>query len=282
MRITAFGLVLCMLPLGTTASAYTNDDTEWTWRDRVTTEGCRFTEITVASLADGPQDPFSWSGAPCTKGEFIDGEGTLTIDAGGGNIDTRSGRMIAGVFDGPVKYRSVGPSISGGSEMVSTVIFNRGCPPHPECEPATRPSHSTASTASTARYASQAISPLQRVIARDGTVADCVGLETLTQNQSTLSGGGRVFANHCPVAVEVGWCSVDNECERGLGNQWTVQPGKSWPVSAEKSIRWGACLGANTYHGDRESQGLKFTCSAPEGTPAPSAVPTGAGNSKES
>jgi hypothetical protein len=132
-----------------------------------------------------------------------------------------------------------------------------------------------------AARAPQAAPASQRVIARDGQVATCVSIETISTGDSTLAGGGRVLVNNCSDTVEIGWCTRGGECERGLGNQWDVQPGRSWPVPLEKQIRWGACHGANTFHGDPGAQGAAFTCSAPQGSPPSSAVPTGAGRSNE-
>ena len=105
-----------------------------------------------------------------------------------------------------------------------------------------------------------------RVIARDGrTALECVKLVNLTQSNSRTSGlGGSVLANQCTDTVEIGWCSTGGECERGHGNQTTLLSGRSWPVDANHEVRWGACHGANTFHGDSGSKGLKFTCSAPK------------------
>jgi hypothetical protein len=102
-----------------------------------------------------------------------------------------------------------------------------------------------------------------RVIARDGQHAmNCVRLVTVAAGDSRTTGlGNRVLSNQCGVAVSVGWCYVGGECERESGNMTTIQAGRSWPVSYEKEIRFGACRGANTIHGDPGSKGLSFTCS---------------------
>lgn len=104
-----------------------------------------------------------------------------------------------------------------------------------------------------------------RIIARDGRSAmDCVKLVTISKGDSSTTGlGNRVLSNQCNGPVQVGWCYVGGECERGAGNSWTIGPQRSWPVSAVKEIRWGACHGANTIHGDPGSKGLQFTCSKP-------------------
>ncbi len=102
------------------------------------------------------------------------------------------------------------------------------------------------------------------VIASDGKSAmDCVQLVELTKADSSTSGGGRVLSNQCEVAVEITWCYVDTECTNGLGAMWTVAAGRSWPVSAEREIRWAACRGANTVAFEKGSAGLRFICSAP-------------------
>ena len=104
-----------------------------------------------------------------------------------------------------------------------------------------------------------------RVVARDGRRAlDCVKLERLARSSSSTSGGGTVLVNQCTDTVTIGWCSTGGECERGAGNITNVLAGHSWPVDANHEVRWGACHGANTLHGDPGSKGLQFTCSAPE------------------
>lgn len=103
-----------------------------------------------------------------------------------------------------------------------------------------------------------------RIIARDGRHAmACVKLVDLASGNSSVSGGGRVLSNQCSGPVEVAWCSMSGECQRNAGNMWTIQPGRSWPVDREHEIRWGACHGANTIHGDPDSNGTRFTCSKP-------------------
>lgn len=115
---------------------------------------------------------------------------------------------------------------------------------------------------------SSRLSVPSRVIARDGRRAlDCVSLEQLARSNSSTSGGGSVLVNRCTDTVTIGWCSTGGECERGLGNLWNVAPGRSWPVDANHEVRWGACHGANTLHGDPGSKGLQFTCSAPATDP---------------
>lgn len=104
-----------------------------------------------------------------------------------------------------------------------------------------------------------------RVIARDGLRAlECVKLEQLARSSSSTSGGGSVLANYCTDTVSIGWCSTGGECERGGGNLTNLMAGHSWPVDATHEVRWGACHGANTLHGDPGSKGLQYTCSAPD------------------
>lgn len=106
---------------------------------------------------------------------------------------------------------------------------------------------------------------LSRVIARDGHRAlECVRLEQLARSNSSISGGGSVLANYCTDTVTIGWCSTGGECEGGGGNITNLMAGHSWPVEATREVRWGACHGANTLHGDPGSKGLQYTCSAPD------------------
>jgi hypothetical protein len=106
-----------------------------------------------------------------------------------------------------------------------------------------------------------------RIIASNGKSAiDCVKLVTLTKNDSTMGGGGRVLSNQCGGPVEITWCYSPGDCDPGrVGNSWTLGVGRSWPVSAEKEIRWAACHGANTAAFVKDSQGLRYYCSAPLG-----------------
>lgn len=103
-----------------------------------------------------------------------------------------------------------------------------------------------------------------RIIAADGKSAmDCVKLFTLTSTDSNTSGGGRVLANQCSGPVEIVWCINPGECDRERGNMWTVQPGRSWPVSATGEIRLAACHGANAAAHVKGTFGLRYYCSAP-------------------
>ena len=103
-----------------------------------------------------------------------------------------------------------------------------------------------------------------RIIASDGKSAmDCVNLVELTKTDSSTGGGGRVLANNCSDEVEIGWCYTPGDCETETGSSWTVQPGRSWPVSAEKQIRWVACHGKNTAGFVKGSYGLRYYCKAP-------------------
>lgn len=103
-----------------------------------------------------------------------------------------------------------------------------------------------------------------RIVASDGKSAmDCVELVELTKTDSGMGGGGRVLSNQCSGPVEIGWCYSPGDCDTETGSGWTLQPGRSWPVSAEKPIRWAACHGANTSSFVKGSHGLRYYCSAP-------------------
>ena len=103
-----------------------------------------------------------------------------------------------------------------------------------------------------------------RVIASNGKPAmDCVKLIQVTDSDSSLGGGGRVLSNQCSDEVEIAWCYTPGDCETETGSSWTVQPGKSWPVSAEKQIRWVACHGRDTASFVKGSYGLRYICKAP-------------------
>ena len=104
-----------------------------------------------------------------------------------------------------------------------------------------------------------------RIIASDGKSAmDCVKLIELTKTDSSTGGGGRVLSNQCSGPVEITWCYSPGDCDTETGAGWTVQAGKSWPVSADKNIRWAACHGANTAAFVKGSHGLSYYCKAPE------------------
>lgn len=73
----------------------------------------------------------------------------------------------------------------------------------------------------------------------------CVSLVQLASGDPLSSYGNQVFRNACGQTVEVFWCRVGDECERGAGGTWSVSAGGSWPV-ASGQYYWGACLGANS------------------------------------
>lgn len=103
-----------------------------------------------------------------------------------------------------------------------------------------------------------------RIIASDGKSAmDCVKLIQLTKTDSSTGGGGRVLSNQCSGPVEITWCYSPGDCDTETGSGWTVQAGKSWPVSADKNIRWAACHGADTAAFVKGSHGLSYYCKAP-------------------
>ena len=103
-----------------------------------------------------------------------------------------------------------------------------------------------------------------RIIASDGKSAmDCVFLQNLASGDSATSGGGRVLVNRCTDEVEIGWCYSPGDCDTETGSGWTVQPGRSWPVKAQGTIRWAACHGRDTAAFVRGSHGLRYYCKAP-------------------
>ena len=103
-----------------------------------------------------------------------------------------------------------------------------------------------------------------KTIAGDGRSAmACVGIKSLASKDSTMSNGRRIIVNNCESTVEVGWCYVDTECSRDFGNLWTLGAGRSWPVSATREIRFGACYGADTLSGEKGTSGARFICQAP-------------------
>ena len=103
-----------------------------------------------------------------------------------------------------------------------------------------------------------------RIIASDGKSAmDCVKLVTLASKDSNMGTGGRVISNQCAGRVEITWCYTDTECANNRGAAWTVGAGDSWPVSAEREIRWAACHGRNTVSFVKGTAGLRYYCSAP-------------------
>jgi hypothetical protein len=105
-----------------------------------------------------------------------------------------------------------------------------------------------------------------RIIAGNGRSAmDCVRIEQLASRDSSTSGGGSVLANRCGGPVEITWCYPEDRggCDWS-GNTWTLRVGGSWPVSAEKEIRWAACHGANTVRFEKGSMGTRYYCNAPD------------------
>jgi hypothetical protein len=104
------------------------------------------------------------------------------------------------------------------------------------------------------------------IIAGDGKSAmTCVKLVRVASGDSKMSRvGGRVLANQCADAVEIGWCYSPGDCDTETGSSWTVRPGHSWPVKSAGMIRWAACHGANTQSFVKGSHGLRYYCSAPK------------------
>lgn len=103
-----------------------------------------------------------------------------------------------------------------------------------------------------------------RIIASNGKSAmHCVTLEQIAAHDSSVSGGMRRLVNNCTDEVEINWCNSPANCEKEQGSTWTVQPGYSWPVSAEGELRWSACHGRDTASTVRGSYGLRYYCTAP-------------------
>jgi len=145
----------------------------------------------------------------------------------------------------------------GAGAQTSVVLQTQ--PDPDEVEPEASAAGSAETTAPAAK---------SRVIARDGQDAmECVSLKQVAQSNSSTSGGGSVLINNCDDTVTIGWCSTGGECERGAGNVTNLLSLKSWPVDASHEVRWGACHGANTLHGDPGSKGLQYSCSMPEFSP---------------
>jgi hypothetical protein len=102
-----------------------------------------------------------------------------------------------------------------------------------------------------------------KAIAGNGKSAKgCVQLIVRTAGDPKTAGGGRVLLNNCGAVVEVSWCYTDNECRQDRGNQTTLSPGRSWPVSAERELRYGACYGANTIETEKGTSGTRYICYA--------------------
>lgn len=93
----------------------------------------------------------------------------------------------------------------------------------------------------------------------------CVKLVQLANGDPLSSFGSQVFSNQCGQTVEVFWCKIGDECERGAGGMTTVAAGKSWPVTSGQ-YRYGACLGANSGALVRDASGVhtgRYACTGP-------------------
>ncbi|MFV4649035.1 hypothetical protein ACNJUT_20800, partial [Mycobacterium tuberculosis] len=105
-----------------------------------------------------------------------------------------------------------------------------------------------------------------KVIAGNGRSAmGCVSLEVVTKRDSSSTAiGGRRLVNRCGEKVEISWCYVDTECAQDHGSSWTLDASgvaSSWPISAEREVRWAACMGPNS--GGLTDHGTRFICYAP-------------------
>lgn len=103
-----------------------------------------------------------------------------------------------------------------------------------------------------------------KVIASDGKSAmDCTALEKISEPNAKSPATQWVLVNRCTDEVEFGWC-VDDQCSKEVGGgMQTVDKGRSFGVSAIDEVRWAACHGKNTIHGEKGSKGLRYYCSAP-------------------
>jgi hypothetical protein len=192
------------------------------------------------------------------------------------DISARLGRDQKALFEGPCRSH---PEASGYIQTAETMIGYGGdpngvsgvgdisvpgLPSLMEIENGSGAGRNSGATGSaSADSGSGSYGDNSRVIAGDGQLAnDCVSLQVVASGDSSLSGGGRVLSNGCADVVEITWCYPDEGCDVH-GNSWNIGPGKSWPVSAEKEIRWGACHGADTASFEKGSYGLRVICNAP-------------------
>ncbi len=93
----------------------------------------------------------------------------------------------------------------------------------------------------------------------------CVKLVALASGDPLSSFGSQVFSNQCGQTVEVFWCRIGDECERGAGGMTTVAAGRSYPVSSGQ-YRFGACKGANSGALVRDASGAhtgRYACTGP-------------------
>jgi len=87
----------------------------------------------------------------------------------------------------------------------------------------------------------------------------------LANGDPLSSFGSQVFSNQCGQTVEVFWCKVGDECERGAGGSTTLGAGRSWPVTSGQ-YHFGACIGANSGALVRNSGGVhtgRYACTGP-------------------
>ncbi len=93
----------------------------------------------------------------------------------------------------------------------------------------------------------------------------CVKLAQLANGDPLSSFGSQVFSNQCGQTVEVFWCKVGDECERGAGGSTTLGAGRSWPVTSGQYY-FGACIGANSGALVRNAGGVhtgRYACTGP-------------------
>lgn len=140
----------------------------------------------------------------------------------------------------------------------AAVVPTTASMPAPAYQPYGQPASQVAPTAA----GSTQVRPIHRP---ELEATSCVSLVQLSEGDPLSSYGSQGFSNRCGESVEVFWCKVGDECERGAGGTWTVHAGRLWPVSSGQ-YRWGACRGANSGGLVRESNGQhtgRYACTGP-------------------
>lgn len=83
-----------------------------------------------------------------------------------------------------------------------------------------------------------------------GNATQCLSIQT------NAYGGAELF-NSCNIVIEAKWCYMDENACRTYDNQWTIQPGRGYPIKNNKEVRYAACAGANSF---KRVEGLTFWC----------------------
>jgi hypothetical protein len=94
----------------------------------------------------------------------------------------------------------------------------------------------------------------------------CLKLNQTGRGDSVLTGtGSQYFLNTCDKAIEVFWCKVGDECERGSGNTWKIHPQNTWPLSSGQ-YQAGACISGSSGGFVKDSSGKitgRYACTGP-------------------